>query len=43
MDQQNSTAEIFFKFLSEFQFNEKDLDYTVVENHIKNTTVNRIS
>ncbi len=35
MDQQNNTADIFFKFLSEFQFSEEDLNHAVVPDHIK--------
>ena len=33
MKQQHSVEEIFFKYLSSYQFREEDLDYAVVEKH----------
>ncbi|HMR82677.1 MAG TPA: LuxR C-terminal-related transcriptional regulator [Niabella sp.] len=33
MAQQNSIEEIFFKYLLQYQFDENDLDYTLVEKH----------
>jgi len=35
MEQEKSTGEIFFEFLSGIEFEEGNLDYSVVENHIK--------
>lgn len=35
MEQNTSIQEIFFKYLSEFQFDEKDLDYSVLPHFIK--------
>jgi len=34
MPEQNSVEEIFFKFLMEYKFDEKDLDYSLVQKHI---------
>lgn len=35
MEQQTSIQEIFFNYLSEFQFDEKDLDYSILPHYIK--------
>lgn len=35
MAAQNSIQEVFFKFLFQFHFNEQDLDYSVIDKHIK--------
>ncbi len=35
MKEQHSIGEIFFKFLSQYQFDERLLDYTVMQEHIK--------
>lgn len=35
MSEPNSIQELFFKFLSQYSFREKDLDYSVVPKHIK--------
>lgn len=35
MEQQSDIQEIFFSFLSGFQFDEKDLDYSVIPHHIQ--------
>ena len=34
MKEQNSIQDIFFKFLMEYKYDEKDLDYSLVEKHI---------
>lgn len=34
MQEQNSVKDIFFKFLMEYKYDEKDLDYTLVDKHI---------
>jgi DNA-binding CsgD family transcriptional regulator len=39
MSNQNNIQEIFFKFLSQFQYKESDLDYNVVSKHIPNLEV----
>ena len=33
MEEQNSIEEIFFKFLSQYRFEEKDLDYSLLDEH----------
>lgn len=35
MEQQTSIQEVFIKFLSEFKYDEKDLDYNVIPHYIK--------
>lgn len=39
MEFQNTIEEIFFKFLSQLQFNENDLDYSTIPNHIKSLQI----
>jgi hypothetical protein len=34
MPEQNSIEEIFFKFLSQYQFEEENLDYLVVQKNL---------
>ena len=34
MKEQNSVLDIFFKFLMEYKYDEKDLDYTLVDKHV---------
>ncbi len=34
MEEQNIVKDIFFKFLMEYKYDEKDLDYTLVDKHI---------
>ena len=34
MKEQNIVKDIFFKFLMEYKYDEKDLDYTLAEKHI---------
>ena len=35
MKEQDSVKDIFFKFLMEYRYDEKDLDYTLVDKHIR--------
>lgn len=35
MNRQNSIQEVFFQFLSQYRFDEKNLDYSVVPGHLK--------